>query len=182
MTPRPSFWPTLLLTLTYLVYILSQRSESYGKVWKLRKPSKVVTTFEPSLHHKVVWQQIWGEVVHFIPAFSAVHLRMQQWKNKLKLANIWQNYCQNKKGALFNGPQCRNRQQRHGVELWSSVMGLKYCTHKHETKVLYTQTWWNLSSQMATFTKHSPLRYHGCDHRDLKWNSHQRYKLKAVTL
>jgi len=30
---------------------------------------------------KVVQQQIWGEVVDFIPAFSAVHLRMQQWKN-----------------------------------------------------------------------------------------------------
>ena len=30
---------------------------------------------------KVVRQQIWGEVVDFIPAFSAVHLRMQQWKN-----------------------------------------------------------------------------------------------------
>jgi len=30
---------------------------------------------------KVVRQQIWGEVVDFIPAVSAVHLRMQQWKN-----------------------------------------------------------------------------------------------------
>jgi len=30
---------------------------------------------------KVVRQQIWGEVVDFIPAFSAVHPRMQQWKN-----------------------------------------------------------------------------------------------------
>jgi len=30
---------------------------------------------------KVVRQHIWGEVVDFIPAFSAVHLRMQQWKN-----------------------------------------------------------------------------------------------------
>jgi len=30
---------------------------------------------------KVVLQQIRGEVVDFIPAFSAVHLRMQQQKN-----------------------------------------------------------------------------------------------------
>jgi len=30
---------------------------------------------------KVVRQQISGEVVDFIPAFSAVHLRMQEWKN-----------------------------------------------------------------------------------------------------
>ena len=30
---------------------------------------------------KVVRQQIWGEVIDFIPSFSAVHLRMQQWKN-----------------------------------------------------------------------------------------------------
>jgi len=31
--------------------------------------------------HKVVRQQIWGEVADFITHFSAVHLRMQQWKN-----------------------------------------------------------------------------------------------------
>jgi len=30
---------------------------------------------------KVVWQHISGEVADFIPAFSAIHLRMQQWKN-----------------------------------------------------------------------------------------------------
>jgi len=30
---------------------------------------------------KVVRQQISGEEVDFIPAFSAVHRRMQQWKN-----------------------------------------------------------------------------------------------------
>ena len=30
---------------------------------------------------KVVRQQIWGDVADFIPAFSAVHLRMQLWKN-----------------------------------------------------------------------------------------------------
>jgi len=30
---------------------------------------------------KVERQQIWGEVVDFIPAFCALHLRMQQWKN-----------------------------------------------------------------------------------------------------
>jgi len=33
------------------------------------------------IFHKVVRQQIRGEVVKFITAFSAVHLRMQQWKN-----------------------------------------------------------------------------------------------------
>ena len=30
---------------------------------------------------KVVRQQIWGKVVSVIPAFSAVNLRMQEWKN-----------------------------------------------------------------------------------------------------
>jgi len=30
---------------------------------------------------KVMRQHIWGEVANFIPSFSAVHLRMQEWKN-----------------------------------------------------------------------------------------------------
>jgi len=30
---------------------------------------------------KVVRQQIWGVVVDFIPAFSTLHLRMQEWQN-----------------------------------------------------------------------------------------------------
>ena len=29
---------------------------------------------------KVMRYHIWGEVVNFIPSFSLVHLRMQEWK------------------------------------------------------------------------------------------------------
>ena len=36
------------------------------------------------IFRKVVRQQIWGDVINFIPVFSAVHLRMQQWKNYYK--------------------------------------------------------------------------------------------------
>jgi len=31
--------------------------------------------------HKGVQQHIWGEVIDFVPAFSAVYLRMRQWTN-----------------------------------------------------------------------------------------------------
>jgi len=45
----------------------------------------------PFNFRNVVQRQIWGEVVHAVPAFSAVHLRMRQWKNDYKkLSYCWE--------------------------------------------------------------------------------------------
>jgi len=56
------------MTLTSAVYIILANMSEQLCYWKFN-------------FRKVVRQQIWGEVVDFITGFSAVHLRMQQWKN-----------------------------------------------------------------------------------------------------
>jgi len=62
--------------LTYLLDRFCKLTILYHTCIELRAVKLHSWTFR---FHKVMWQQIWGEMVDLITGFPAVHLGMQQW-------------------------------------------------------------------------------------------------------
>jgi len=104
-----------------------------------------------------VRQQIWGEVVDFIPAFSAVNLKMWHWKNDLN----WLTFAKvivKIKIARFYGPQCTcitmssHRQTQDTTDFSMPWMVTASVRHR-ETEVVWF-------SYILTFA--SSVRHHNC--------------------
>jgi len=55
-----------------------------------------------------VQQQNSGAVEDFILPHSAVHLRIQKWKNYWNRSTFAKVIVKNKSGTFFNGPRCSN--------------------------------------------------------------------------
>jgi len=73
------------ITLKYLLLLVYHHKLSLTSVANqitLANMNERCTVERPNWHGgRVVRQQIWGEVVKFTPSYSAVHLRIQKWKN-----------------------------------------------------------------------------------------------------
>ena len=85
---------------------------------------------------KVVWQQIWVEVVDLTQSFSGVHPRIRQWKNIIKigphLRELWGTILR----AWFFETRCKYVVAEAGIQVFFAEQ------FSEDIVVVYFFAWW----------------------------------------